>query len=117
MKILEIRDILKATVLVGNDQLDKKIIAAGSADLMGDVLVAVAKGAVLLTGVTTEEVIRMAIVAGLGAIVFARGKKPDENIVELARSHNLPLLLTQYSLFVSSGRLYMNGLRGLDGSF
>ena len=117
MKVSEIRDILKATVLVGNDQLDKKIIAAGSADLMGVVMASVAKGAVLLTGVTTEEVIRLAIVAGLGAIVFVRGKEPDQNIVELARSHNLPLLLTQYSLFVSSGRLYMNGLRGLDGSF
>jgi len=27
------------------------------------------------------------------------------------------VLITKYSLFVASGRLYINGLRGLDGSW
>ena len=44
-----------------------------------------------------------------------RGKKPNENIVKLARSYDLPVLLTRYSMFEASGRLYMSGLRGLDG--
>jgi predicted transcriptional regulator len=117
MKISEIRDILKATVLVGEDKLDHSMVAGGAADLMEDVLAAVAKGAVLLTGVTNEKALRTAKVAGVGAIVFVRGKKPAENIVEMARSDNMPVLLTQYSLFVACGRLYMNGLRGLDGSW
>ncbi len=117
MKLSEIRDILKAKVLVGNDRLDSTVIAAGGADLMNDVLEAVAEGAVLLTGLTTKQVLQTAKVAGVAAVVFVRGKKPDQVVVDMARSHGLPLLLTRYSLFVSSGRLYMNGLRGLDGSW
>jgi predicted transcriptional regulator len=117
MKISEIRDILKAKVLVGEDQLDRSVVAGGGADLMADVLSAVAKGAVLLTGLTTEQVLRTAKVAGVAAVVFVRGKKPDEPVLDLARSYNMPVLLTSYSLFVASGRLYMNGLRGLDGSW
>ena len=117
MKISEIRDILKAKVLVGEDQLDSSVVAGGGADLMADVLSAVAKGAVLLTGLTTEQVLRTARVAGVAAVVFVRGKKPDEPVLDLARSYNMPVLLTSYSLFVASGRLYMNGLRGLDGSW
>jgi predicted transcriptional regulator len=117
MKISEIRDVLKAEVLVGNDQLDKSVVAGGGADLMADVLSAVAKGAVLLTGLTTEQVLRTAKVAGVAVVVFVRGKRPDEPVLELARSYAMPVLLTKYSLFVASGRLYMNGLRGLDGSW
>jgi predicted transcriptional regulator len=117
MKISEIRDILKAEVLVGEEQLDKSVVAGGGADLMADVLSAVAREAVLLTGLTTEQVLRTARVSGVALVVFVRGKRPDEPVIELARSYRLPLLLTHYSLFVASGRLYMNGLRGLDGSW
>jgi predicted transcriptional regulator len=117
MKISEIKDTLKARILVGEDQLDVNVVGAGGADLMADVLSAVAKGAVLLTGLTTEHVLRTAKVADVAAVVFVRGKQPDKPVLELARTYNLPVLLTDYSLFVASGRLYMNGLRGLDGSW
>ena len=117
MKISEIKNILDAEILVGEDQLDKKVVAAGGADLMADVLSAVAQEAVLLTGLTTEQVLRTAKVAGVVVVVFVRGKKPDRPVIELARTYNLPVLLTRYSLFVASGRLYINGLRGLDGSW
>ena len=117
MKILEIKDILKAEILVGEDQMDVNVVGAGGADLMADVLSAVAKGAVLLTGLITEQVLRTAKVADVAVVVFVRGKKPDTPVLELARSYNLPVLLTDYSLFVASGRLYINGLRGLDGSW
>jgi predicted transcriptional regulator len=117
MKISEIRDILKAEVLVGHDRMDESVVGGGGADLMADVLSAVAKGAVLLTGLTTEQVLRTARVAGVSAVVFVRGKRPDAPVIELAHSYHLPVLLTKYSLFVASGRLYMNGLRGLDGSW
>jgi predicted transcriptional regulator len=117
MKISEIRDILKAEVLAGEDQLDQSVVAGGGADLMADVLSAVAREAVLLTGLTTEQVLRTAKVAGVSLVVFVRGKRPDEPVIDLARSYGMPVLLTSYSLFVASGRLYMNGLRGLDGSW
>ncbi len=83
--------------------------------MMEDVLSAVTKEIVLLTGLTTEDVVRTARIAQVGALVFVRGKKIDEKVIELARSYGLPILRTRYSLFVASGRLYMNGLRGTDG--
>jgi serine kinase of HPr protein (carbohydrate metabolism regulator) len=117
MKIAEIKEILKAEVIVGTDQLDNVITGGGAADLMEDVLSAAAKGCALLTGVTTEYVVQTAKIAQVGAVVLVRGKKPPEKMVELARHYNIPLLLTKDSLFVACGRLYMNGIRGLDGSW
>lgn len=117
MLLSEVRDILKAEVLFGDDMLDNNIFGAGGADLMDDILSAVAKGAALLTGLISDQVLRTAKIAEVGAVVFVRGKKPNKELLELARSYNLPILSTEYSLFVASGRLYMNGLRGLDGSW
>ncbi len=117
MKISEIQDALKAEILVGEEHLDEEISGGGGADLMEDILAAVARGAVLLTGLTTDDVIRTAKVAGVACLVFVRGKQPEESALELARSFDLPILLTEDSMFVACGRLYMNGLRGLDGSW
>jgi predicted transcriptional regulator len=117
MKLYEIRDILKAKVLAGQDRLDQNIAGGGAADLMDDVLAAAAEGAVLLTGLTTEQVLRTAKIAGVRAIVIVRGKEPDEKLLDLAASYDIPVLQTRDSLFVACGRLYMNGMRGLDGSW
>ncbi len=117
MKISEIKDILKANMLCGEDQLDAVVEAGGAADLMDDVLAAAAKGSALLTGVTTDHVIRTAKIVGVGAIVIVRGKKPPEEFIKMAKSFGIPLMVTEYSLFVACGRLYMNGIRGLDGSW
>ena len=105
MKVSEISDILKATILCGEDRLDDRIAGGGSADLMEDVLSAATEGCVLLTGVVTEQVIRTAKVARVGAVVFVRGKKPAQEVLDLAKRYDMPLLLTRYSLFVASGRL------------
>ncbi len=117
MKLYEIRDILRANFLVGEHLKDRNIAGAGGADLMEDVLAAATEGAVLLTGLTTEQVLRIARIAGVGAIVFVRGKEPEQKVIDLAKTYDMPVLLTEFSMFVASGRLYMNGLRGLDGSW
>jgi predicted transcriptional regulator len=117
MKLSEVKDILNARVLVGQEHLDRTLVGAGSADLMEDILAAVARDALLLTGVISEEVIRTSKVTGVGAVVFVRGKQPTAQMLMLAETNDLPVLVTRYSLFVSSGRLYMNGMRGLDGAW
>ena len=117
IKLVEIKEILKATVLCGENLLDQNINGGGAADLMEDVLAAAAEGAVLLTGLTTDHVLQAAKLAGVSAIVFVRGKQPEDKFIEMAESYGIPLMKTDDSLFVACGRLYMNGLRGLDGSW
>jgi len=117
MKLSEVRDILDAEVIIGEEYLDRTIFGGGSADMMEDILSAVAKGSVLLTGLNSEQVLRTARIAEVGGIVVVRGKQPKPEALELALTYQMPLLKTEYSMFVASGRLYMNGLRGLDGAW
>jgi len=115
MKLSEIVDALDATLLVGGDKLEKSITRCGASDLMSDVLAAVSEDCVLLTGLTTVQVIRTAMVAGVGAVVFVRKKKPPQEVIDMAKDHGIPLMSSPYSMFVSCGRLHACGLVGLDG--
>jgi len=117
MKLSEIKKILDAKIITCENQKNKELISAGGADLMDDVLVSTAKDSVLLTGQIKIEVIEVCNMAEVGAIVFVRGKKPEQKMIDSANTYNIPILLTDYSMFVSCGRLYMNGLRGFDGSW
>ena len=115
MKLSKIVDVLEAKVLVGDDLLKKDIKTCGASDLMSDILAGLSDGSVLLTGLTTIQVIRTAMVAGVGAVVFVRGKTPPREVIDLAREQQLPLISSPYSMFVSCGRLHACNLTGLDG--
>ncbi|MFO8085594.1 MAG: DRTGG domain-containing protein [Desulfobacterales bacterium] len=117
MQLAEIKNELDAEFLCGTDRLDKNVSIAGGADLIDDILTLRTKGAVLLTGLSNADVIVAAKNAGIEAIVFVRGKRPEATVVAIAEKNDIPLLLTRFSLFVACGRLYMSGLRGLDGSW
>lgn len=116
MKINEIVAALDATLLAGKDQIEKNITKCGASDLMSDILAGLSEGCVLLTGLTTVQVVRTAVIAGVGAIVFVRGKMPPPEVLELAESQGIPVISTPYSMFVSSGRLHSRNLTGLDGA-
>jgi len=115
MKLSEIVKALDAKILNGVDHLDKEIKTCGASDLMSDILAGLSEGSILLTGLTTIQVIRTAMVAGVGAVIFVRGKIPPQDVVDLAREHELPLISSPYSMFVSCGRLHACNLTGLDG--
>ena len=116
MKINEIVETLDASLLAGKDQIEKNITKCGASDLMSDILAGLSEGCVLLTGLTTIQVVKTAIVAGVGAIVFVRGKTPPPEVIEMAEIQGIPVISTPYSMFVSCGRLHSSRLTGLDGA-
>jgi len=114
MKLKEIKNILNAKVLVGEENLDKEVNAAFGSDLMSDVLAFVSDGTVLLTGLTNLQVIRTAEMLDLFAIIFVRGKVPIQEILSMAEEKNIIIMTTEYTLYSASGMLYEKGLRGIE---
>jgi predicted transcriptional regulator len=112
MTLDDIRKILEARVIVGNDLMSQDVIMACGSDLMSDVLSFVKSGSLLLTGLTNPQVVRTAEMADLAAICFVRGKKPDEDTIKIAEAKNIPLLTTPLPMFESCGRLWREGLPG-----
>jgi predicted transcriptional regulator len=113
MKLAEIQRILEAQVLLGHHKLDTELSGGAASDLMSDLLRNPRENALLLTGLTSIQVIRTAIIASLGAVVFVRGKEPGAEMISMAQKHELPLLTTSLNMYSSCGRLYGNGLNSI----
>jgi hypothetical protein len=58
------------------------------------------------------NVIAVALHAGLAAVVFTQGMRPDEMVRLKAVQEGLPLLAAGESSFDLAGRMYALGLRG-----
>lgn len=111
MKVSDIIDILKATVLVEGNMEEEVKTACGS-DMMSDVLAFVKDQSVLLTGLMNPQVVRTAEMMDMHCIVFVRGKQIDETVLKLAEQKDITVLATPYRMFTACGLLYSNGLRG-----
>jgi predicted transcriptional regulator len=112
MKLGEIRDLLDAELITEDTNLDKEIKYVNAADLISDVLAySTGPGALLVTGIIHPQVIYAANTIDLGAILFVRGKRPNEATLQLAIENQVPLLTTRYIMFETCGRLYQLGLR------
>jgi hypothetical protein len=89
-----------------------EVSRAHSSDLLSDVLANAPSGGLLLTIQVHMNVIAVALHAGLSAVVFTSGMRPEESVRLKAVQEGLPLLATAASTFDLSGRLYAQGLRG-----
>jgi predicted transcriptional regulator len=116
MTLSEIRDILNAEVLNGQDRLHLRVKGAFGSDLLSDMLHAATNDVVLLTGLTNIQVVRSSVVSSVTAIVIVGGKNPGSEIIAQARTHKLPLMVSPFTMFTSCGRLYERGLSGIDPS-
>ena len=112
MKICDIQSLLGAKLLCGEENLQNEVYSACCSDMMSDVLAYVKEQAVLLTGLTNLQVVRTAEMMDMKCIVFVRGKKPGNDVIELASESGIAMLSTDERMYVACGKLYENGLRG-----
>lgn len=112
MKLSEIRDLLEARVIVGEDKLDLEITTAFGADLMSDVLAFARSGCLLITGLSNPQSVRTAYALDIAAILVCRGKSLTDKFIEIAEELKIPILWTEFIMFEVCGRLYREGLTG-----
>ena len=111
MKISEIKAILDAELICGEEFIENEVHNACGSDMMSDVLAYVKEQAVLLSGLVNPQVIRTAEMMDIETIVFVRGKKPGDEIVGMAKMKDIVIMSTEYPLYIASGKLYEAGLK------
>lgn len=112
MLIKEIREILDAEILVGDELLDTEVHTACGSDMMSDVLAFVKDQAVLITGLLNQQAIRTAAMMDMVCVVFVRGKRPDNDILAVAKENGIAVMTTTHRMFTTCGLLYEAGLNG-----
>jgi predicted transcriptional regulator len=112
LKLREVKEVLDASVVVGEEKLDMEVYTAFGADLMSDVMAFAKAGSLLLTGLTNSQVVKTAGTRNIAAIILVRGKEPSTEAIEMAKELQIPILTTKYILFETAGILYNKGIVG-----
>ena len=116
MILKDVKELLQAEVICGEDSLELEITFAGGSDLMSDVLAFGKPGILLLTGLSNAQSVRTANIIDAKAIVYVRDKKPDKEGIALARDKGIPILSTKLMMFTACGLLFSHGLSGVRSS-
>ncbi len=98
------------TLNEGHDQIDVEVVVAS--DGMSEILAFHCPHALMLTGLTNIQSVRTAVVADVHAIVYVRGKRPPEKVLQLAREKDIPVYSTPLGMIDCCGILYHAGLKG-----
>jgi predicted transcriptional regulator len=112
VKLTDVQALLQAEVICGPEHLDVEVGSACGADLMSDVLVHSKEKTLLLTGLTNVQIIRTAEMGDLVGIVLVRGKRPGPEVIQMAESKGIPIMVTCLPMFESCGILYKRGIKG-----
>ncbi len=113
MTLENMKTLLDAEILYGEDHMDHDVTYAFSSDMMSDVLAyANNEHSILVTGLCNPQVVRTADLLDIECIVFVRDKEPDENMLDLAADKGIVILRTEHGMFTTCGILYSNGILG-----
>jgi predicted transcriptional regulator len=93
-------------VYKGENLLDKKVSGAYAGDLLSDVMGKSKPGELWITMQTHRNILAVASLKELAAIVIVNGGKPDEDTLALAASEGLVLLGTKENAFTICGRIF-----------
>ena len=111
MLLAEIVTLLGCSELLAVDGAGRREIdGCFAADLMSEVLAFCGHGSLLVTGLTNVQSLHTAEVVDAHAILYVNGKRPDVQVLELARARGLPLLSTTMTMYEACGRLERGGV-------
>jgi len=112
MTLRAIVERLGLEILTGGGGLDKKITGGYASDLLSDVMAHGGKGCLWITLQTHQNIVAVATLKELGAIVLVNGRRPDPDTIAKAEEEQVPLLATTLPAFEVAGLLYQAGIRG-----
>lgn len=98
---------LTATVATASDEsMQQNVTGAYVSDLLSDVMGNARAGQVWLTIQTHPNVVAVALLLNLSAIVFTAGQQPEKATVAKAVEEGVALLTTPLSTFEAGGRIH-----------
>jgi serine kinase of HPr protein (carbohydrate metabolism regulator) len=112
MKLSRIIEEIGLKVITGSDSLDREIEQGYASDLMSDVIANAASGDIWVTMQVHMNVIAIASMKEIGAVVLTHGRQPLPETLKKAEEEDVVILGSELSAFEVVGRLYRLGITG-----
>jgi predicted transcriptional regulator len=104
--VKQIAEALDLDVLSGKNGLDNKVAGGYVSDLLSDVMGNSAEGQVWITLQTHKNVMAIASLRDLPAIILVNGNRPDPDTALQSDEEGIPVLGTTGNTFETAGKLY-----------
>ena len=115
-KTMTLNDIVKRLELkvrTGESQLNREVTRGYVSDLMSDVIAHGREGDLWVTLQTHQNVVAVAVMKSLSAIILVNDREPQEDTIQKAEAESMPIMISGLPAFELVGRLYALGLSGL----
>ena len=94
----------------GENVLDREIQGGYCGDLLSDVMGNAPIGCIWLTVQTHQNIVAVAVLREMAAIVLSGGQEPDQETVEKANDEGIPILMWPDMAFDLAGQVYQAGI-------
>ena len=112
VKLSAVIDALELKVMSPPKDLDIMIETACVSDLLSHVMATCPGNSLWITAQGHSNVIGVASLLDMQAVLLAGGSLPDENVVSKATEAGVALLWSKHNAFDICGKLYNLGIRG-----
>lgn len=99
----------------GEKGLEREAVTGYCGDLLSDVMANSKKGALWLTIQSHQNVVAVAVLRELAAIILVNGRVPDEETKAKAEAEGIPILLSSLPAYDLAGKLYDMGIGRIPG--
>jgi len=106
MQVKDIITSLNLTVFGGNQGLTHEITGGYTSDLLSDVMGHAENGKIWITLQTHKNVIAIASLKDLAAVILIKGLEPDADMLAQAEEEGIPVLGTTDQAFETTGKLF-----------
>ncbi len=106
MKVNELVTTLGLSVFGGEKGLNREIHGGYSSDLLSDVMGHARENDIWITLQTHKNVMAIASLRDLAAIVLVKGNRPDADMLEKSNEENIPVLGTSMQTFEINGKIF-----------
>ena len=106
MTVKELVEKLNLKVYSGEQGLNHEIKGGYTCDLLSDVMGHAEAGHVWITLQTHKNVMAIASLKELAAIILVKGLAPEDDTIQQSNEENIPILGTELEEFEISGKIY-----------
>ena len=113
MKVKDVVEKLGLEVRAASGNTDKEVKGGYASDLMSDVMANSKPGDIWITLQIHQNIVAVASLKDLAAIIIVQGRQPEKETVEKAEREGIPILVSSLHTFELIGRLYQAGISGM----
>jgi predicted transcriptional regulator len=114
MRVKDLVEQFNLSIVAGNKGLDREVRDGYCGDLLSEIMGNAPSGCAWMTVQGHQNIVAVAVLREMAAIIISGGQKPDEETIQKANAEGIPILLWPNSSFSMAGRIFNAGIGNLD---